>query len=54
MNSVDNTFQNLWKNIEYLKGKSHRPCYVSVGVDKLEYVHGKDNILKYVVPQFPG
>jgi KaiC/GvpD/RAD55 family RecA-like ATPase len=49
MNSAENTFREYWRVIEEMKGESRRPCLMYVGVEKLEYVHGKESILKHVV-----
>jgi len=49
MNSVENTFREYWRAVEEMKGAAGRPCLMYVGVEKLEYVHGKDSILKHVV-----
>jgi hypothetical protein len=47
--SVDVTFAKLWQIIDWLKGHNHRACFVSIGVEHLEYVHGTQNFLKHIV-----
>jgi len=49
MNSVEDTFGEYWRAVEEMKGESGRPCLMYIGVEKLEYVHGKENILRHVV-----
>jgi KaiC/GvpD/RAD55 family RecA-like ATPase len=47
-NAADTTFSNLRKAIDGLKGASNRPCFIELGLDKLEYVHGKREVIKRV------
>jgi KaiC/GvpD/RAD55 family RecA-like ATPase len=44
--SADASFSSIRKAVNELKGHSGRPCYIHLGVDKLEYVHGKREVLK--------
>ncbi len=49
MNSVEDTFKEFWRVVEEMKGGPGRPCLMYLAVEKLEYVHGKESILKHVV-----
>jgi len=46
--SADATFSNIRKAIDGLKGTSNRPCFIELGLDKLEYVHSKRDVIKQV------
>jgi KaiC/GvpD/RAD55 family RecA-like ATPase len=48
-NSVESTFAKLWQQISALKGPKHRPCIISLNVNKLQHVHGIDGILRNLV-----
>ena len=47
-NAADTTFSNLRKAIDGVKGASNRPCFIELGLDKLEYVHGKREVIKQI------
>jgi KaiC/GvpD/RAD55 family RecA-like ATPase len=44
----DTTFLSIRNAIDELKGPSKRPCMIELGMDKLEYVHGKREVLKHL------
>jgi KaiC/GvpD/RAD55 family RecA-like ATPase len=49
IDSLEQTFLKLWQKVAELKGPAQRPCYIFIGVEKLQRIHGEEGILKNLV-----
>jgi len=49
VNSLGSTMKKLTEVTASLKGPSGRPCFITLGATKLEYVHGKEKLLESIV-----
>ncbi|MGA2459995.1 MAG: ATPase domain-containing protein [Candidatus Bathyarchaeia archaeon] len=47
--SLEHDFETFWQKVDEVKGESHRPCYISIPMDIMEYTYGQHNILRLMM-----
>ncbi len=47
--SITRTFETLWREVQKLRKKSNQPCFMFLGIDVMEAIHGQQSLIRNII-----